>query len=81
MKASLRQICIVILDNGGCRISSLVRPVYGFTHDQNYRKNERDELAKRYLKFDLSRLVEEAVNVCKGARHCMSLDSTMCILT
>ncbi|KAF9736412.1 hypothetical protein PMIN07_008230 [Paraphaeosphaeria minitans] len=43
--------------------------LYRYTR-QRWLKNERDELAKRYLEFNLPHLVEEAVRVCKGARHC-----------
>lgn len=35
------------------------------------RKNEREELAKRYVAFDLFGLLREAVSVCEGAQHCM----------
>jgi hypothetical protein len=45
------------------------------------RKNEQEELAKRYLKFDLPHLLQEAVGACKGARHCLSLDLMMCVAT
>ncbi|KAH7408181.1 phosphotransferase enzyme family protein [Phaeosphaeria sp. MPI-PUGE-AT-0046c] len=36
-------------------------------------RNEEEELAKRYLKFDLPHLLKEAVNVCKGAQHCIQV--------
>lgn len=37
------------------------------------RINERDELAKRYLKFSLPHLVESAVGICQGAVCCMHI--------
>ncbi|KAF1921809.1 phosphotransferase enzyme family protein [Ampelomyces quisqualis] len=46
--------------------------LYRYTR-QRWLMNEQEELAKRYLRFDLPQLLKEAVAVCKGAQHCIQV--------
>ncbi|PKY04219.1 hypothetical protein P168DRAFT_297132 [Aspergillus campestris IBT 28561] len=39
-------------------------------HRCSIRFNEQRELSKRYVRFNLQHLLDVAVNVCEGARHC-----------
>ncbi|RAH41729.1 uncharacterized protein BO95DRAFT_456419 [Aspergillus brunneoviolaceus CBS 621.78] len=65
MRASPKRTCIDTLDIDGCKRRMTVPTSLCF--------NEQRELSKRYLKFNLRQLIDIAVNISDGARHCTKI--------